>query len=80
MNYIKEKQLQKDLFSLAHRAVLEFINMNSRVRRAKTEIHYYDNNFEKGLQWYIDQMPALLPGQVAMEKTPGYFHTNGVAQ
>ena len=54
--------------------------MNSRVRRAKTEIHYYDNNFDKGLKWYIDQMPALLPGQVAMEKTPGYFHTNGVAQ
>ena len=62
------------------RAVLEFINMNSRVRRAKTEIHYYDNHFDKGLEWYIDQMPPLLPGQIAMEKTPGYFHTKGVAK
>ena len=25
-------------------------------------------------------MPALLPGQIAMEKTPGYFHTPGVAR
>ena len=29
------------------RALLEFINMNSRVRRAKSEIHYYDNNLSK---------------------------------
>ena len=28
----------------------------------------------------IDQMPPLLPGQIAMEKTPGYFHTPGVAK
>ena len=25
-------------------------------------------------------MPALLPGQIALEKTPGYFHTPGVAK
>ena len=25
-------------------------------------------------------MPPLLPGQIAMEKTPGYFHTPGVAE
>ena len=68
------------LSSLANRAVLEFINMNSRVRRAKKEIHFYDKHFGKGLKWYIDQMPPLLPGQIALEKTPGYFHTPGVAK
>ena len=25
-------------------------------------------------------MPPLLPGQICMEKTPGYFHTPGVAE
>ena len=25
-------------------------------------------------------MPPLLPGQISMEKTPGYFHTPGVAR
>lgn len=60
------------------RALLEFINMNSRVRRAKSETHFYDNNHDKGLAWYIDQMPPILPGQICMEKTPGYFHTAGV--
>lgn len=61
------------------RALLEFLNMNSHVRRAKSEIHYYDNHFKKGLKWYVSQMPQLLPGQICMEKTPGYFHTPGVA-
>ena len=54
--------------------------MNSKVRRAIPGIHYYNHNFDKGLKWYIEQMPSLLPGQVAMEKTAEYFHTNGVAQ
>ena len=79
MNF-KRRKSRRDIFFLVCRAVLEFINMNSRVRRAKTEIHYYDNHFDKGLEWYIDQMPPLLPGQIAMEKTPGYFHTKGVAK
>ena len=25
-------------------------------------------------------MPPLLPGQIGMEKTPGYFHTKGVPE
>jgi len=64
------------------RALLEFLNMHSRIRRAKAETHYYDDeaNFKKGQAWYIDQMPLLLPGQIGMEKTPGYFHTNGVPE
>ena len=79
-----------------NRALLEFLNINSHVRRAKAEIHFYDNKFKKvfctlhphkiilqsfkGLNWYVEQMPALLPGQIALEKTPGYFHTPGVAK
>ena len=30
-----------------NRALLEFININSRVRIAKSETHFYDNKFEK---------------------------------
>ena len=29
------------------RALLEFSNMHSRVRRAKSETHFYDLNWEK---------------------------------
>ena len=30
--------------------------------------------FEQGADWYIDRMPAVTEDQLAMEKTPGYFH------
>ena len=44
--------------------------------------YYGLNNVFKmqGLKWYVDQMPPLLPGQIGMEKTPGYFHTKGVPE
>jgi len=57
------------------RALLEFLNMHSLVRRAKSEVHFYDKFYEKGVDWYISQMPPIQEGQIAMEKTPGYFHT-----
>jgi len=60
------------------RALLEFINMHPRVMRAKKEIHFFDKHWAKGQAWYVSQMPSVLPGQIAMEKTPGYFHESGV--
>ena len=30
--------------------------------------------FLQGSDWYIEQMPSVMEGQVCMEKTPGYFH------
>ena len=36
--------------------------------------------FGNGVDWYIDQMPGVRAGQVALEKTPGYFHSLGVAE
>ena len=62
------------------RALLEFLNIHSKIKRAKNEIHFYDKNYSHGVNWYIDQMPPVADGQIAMEKTPGYFHTPGVAR
>ena len=62
------------------RALLEFLNMHSQIKRAKNEVHYYDKTFSRGLDWYIRQMPNISEGQLALEKTPGYFHTPGVAR
>jgi len=62
------------------RALLEFLNIHSQVKRAKNEIHFYDKQYERGLEWYIQQMPSVTRRQMAVEKTPGYFHTRGVAR
>ena len=35
--------------------------------------------YDAGVDWYRQQMPGVSEGQVAVEKTPGYFHSPGVA-
>lgn len=42
---------------------------------AEYETHYFDDdtNFEKGKDWYLDQMSLGFPDQISMEKTPKYF-------
>ncbi|KAF3851413.1 hypothetical protein F7725_013185, partial [Dissostichus mawsoni] len=52
------------------RALLEMLNLHQDV-----EVHYFniEEHFRRGLAWYKAQMPFTLPGQLTVEKTPGYF-------
>ena len=40
------------------RALLEFLNIHSQVKRAKNEVHFYDKQYERGLEWYIQQVDS----------------------
>uniref|UniRef100_H3D5H4 Sulfotransferase n=1 Tax=Tetraodon nigroviridis TaxID=99883 RepID=H3D5H4_TETNG len=57
------------------RAVLEFIRIHPDVRAAGTETHFFDRNYDRGLEWYRALMPRTLESQITMEKTPSYFVT-----
>ncbi|XP_053721382.1 heparan sulfate glucosamine 3-O-sulfotransferase 2-like [Synchiropus splendidus] len=57
------------------RAVLEFIRIHPDVRAAGTETHFFDRNYNRGLDWYRGLMPRTLESQITMEKTPSYFVT-----
>ncbi|XP_076008192.1 heparan sulfate glucosamine 3-O-sulfotransferase 2-like [Genypterus blacodes] len=57
------------------RAVLEFIRIHPDVRAAGTETHFFDRNYDRGLDWYRGLMPRTLESQITMEKTPSYFVT-----
>ncbi|XP_043945751.1 heparan sulfate glucosamine 3-O-sulfotransferase 2 [Protopterus annectens] len=57
------------------RAVLEFIRVHPDVRAVGTEPHFFDRNYDKGLEWYRSLMPRTLDSQITMEKTPSYFVT-----
>nr|XP_033770252.1 heparan sulfate glucosamine 3-O-sulfotransferase 2-like [Geotrypetes seraphini] len=57
------------------RAVLEFIRVHPDVRAMGTEPHFFDRNYDKGLDWYRNLMPRTLENQITMEKTPSYFVT-----
>lgn len=45
-------------------------------------MHYFnvEEHYQRGLAWYRSQMPFTLPGQVTVEKTPGYFASPQVPQ
>ncbi|KAJ8339505.1 hypothetical protein SKAU_G00362910 [Synaphobranchus kaupii] len=57
------------------RALLEMLSLHPGVASAKAEVHFFnvDEHYHRGLSWYRAQMPLSLPGQLTVEKTPGYF-------
>ncbi|XP_035254841.1 heparan sulfate glucosamine 3-O-sulfotransferase 2 [Anguilla anguilla] len=57
------------------RAVLEFIRIHPDVRAVGTEPHFFDRNYDRGIDWYRGLMPRTLGGQITLEKTPSYFVT-----
>ncbi|KAM3917182.1 uncharacterized protein RB166_016312 [Leptodactylus fuscus] len=62
------------------RALLEALRAHPDVRAVGVEPHFFDRNYEKGLEWYRDLMPRTVDGQITMEKTPSYFVTNEAPQ
>ncbi|XP_034415148.1 heparan sulfate glucosamine 3-O-sulfotransferase 3B1b [Cyclopterus lumpus] len=57
------------------RALLEFLRVHPDIRAVGAEPHFFDRNYENGLEWYRELMPKTLEGQITMEKTPSYFVT-----
>ncbi|XP_072299340.1 heparan sulfate glucosamine 3-O-sulfotransferase 3B1a [Eucyclogobius newberryi] len=60
------------------RALLEFLRLHPDVRAAGAEPHFFDRNYDKGLEWYRNLMPMSLEGQLTMEKTPSYYVTKDI--
>uniref|UniRef100_A0A0N4ZCL3 Sulfotransfer_1 domain-containing protein n=1 Tax=Parastrongyloides trichosuri TaxID=131310 RepID=A0A0N4ZCL3_PARTI len=57
------------------RALLDALSLNPKIRIARHEMHFFDNNetYHKGISWYKNQMPLSSFSQVVIEKTPAYF-------
>lgn len=64
------------------RALLEILKIHPSIRACSSEVHFFDRdeNYEQGLDWYREQMPASFPGQVTIEKSPSYFITSKVPE
>lgn len=57
------------------RALLEILKIHPSIRACSSEVHFFDRdeNYEQGLEWYRQQMPASLTHQITIEKSPSYF-------
>lgn len=64
------------------RALLEILKIHPSIRACSNEVHFFDRdeNYEQGLEWYREQMPTSLPGQITIEKSPSYFITSKVPE
>lgn len=64
------------------RALLEMLSLHSDIAAAESEIHFFDweNQYGKGLQWYLSQMPFSYSHQLTVEKTPAYFTSTQVPE
>ncbi|XP_076453418.1 heparan sulfate glucosamine 3-O-sulfotransferase 6-like [Babylonia areolata] len=60
------------------RALLEFLRLHPDVQAPGPEPHFFDRNYNRGLDWYRSLMPPTQEGQLTMEKTPSYFITREV--
>lgn len=63
------------------RALLKFLGINNRIRVVDSEVHFFDKpeRYQRGLDWYRDQMVESQSDEITIEKSPSYFVTNGVA-
>lgn len=62
------------------RALLYFLNLHSQIQTAGREIHFFDMNYEHGVDWYRKQMPWSFKDQITMEKSPAYLTDPAVPQ
>ena len=59
------------------RALLAYMGLHPDIVVAKQEANFFDAYYSKGLDWYRDQMPLSMSGQITVEKTPSYYRTPG---
>uniref|UniRef100_A0A7I4YKT2 Sulfotransfer_1 domain-containing protein n=1 Tax=Haemonchus contortus TaxID=6289 RepID=A0A7I4YKT2_HAECO len=62
------------------RALLEFLRINPNIRAPGPEVHFFDKNYHKGLEWYREKMPLSKGSQLTIEKSPAYFHSRTAAE
>ena len=43
------------------RALIEFVKLHHKIKAAGPEIHYFDRHYDKGIEWYISKMKAIVP-------------------
>ena len=80
------KQLPKALIIGAPKcgtaALSEFLSHHQDIAiDAKRELRFFSYNYDKGLDWYKDNLPCSAPGQTVIERSSNYIRTeHGVVE
>lgn len=56
-------------------SLFQALDLHPRVQRPRhKEIHFFDQHWRRGTDWYADQFPDLTTGQITGEATPVYSY------
>lgn len=57
------------------RALISMLGLHPQIRIASKEVHFFDRDeeFRKGIDYYVSQMPKRRRNEVVVEKTPSYM-------
>ncbi|CAB3386259.1 Hypothetical predicted protein [Cloeon dipterum] len=61
-------------------AVADFLGVHPDIVLVDKELHYFDNLFSNGIDWYKSNMPAAADYQVVVERCPSYFTNAAVPE
>ena len=56
------------------RALLQFMGLHPEIAIANHEVNFFNKYYEKGVNWYVSEMPLAYGYQNIMEKSPEYVH------
>ena len=56
------------------KALAEFLKAHPNVSLDSRQTYYFSQNYDKGLDWYKDQMACSESHQIVLERTPQYFY------
>ncbi|XP_028395243.1 heparan sulfate glucosamine 3-O-sulfotransferase 5-like [Dendronephthya gigantea] len=62
------------------RALLAILRLHPQVKSCGPEVHYFDQRYPRGVQWYLEQTAKVRSEQQTIEKTPSYFVVRGVPE
>ncbi len=62
------------------RALIEMLSSHPGIKISVKEVHYFSRQYEKGLKWYVDQMPLATENDIVLEKSPSYFTSQAAVQ
>ena len=51
----------------------EYLRSHPLIEGPAIEINFFNEHFESGVTWYINQMPLTMENELTLEKTPAYF-------
>jgi hypothetical protein len=53
--------------------LVDMLKLHPQIFIDREEVHYYDNNYHKGNEWYLSHFENANDDQIIGEKTPDYF-------